>query len=262
MDGLIGRKIGMTQVFDQETGAQIPVTVIEAGPCTVLQVKRTDSDGYAAVQLGFEDIVSKKGKAKTSKSTKAQLGHFAKAGCAPQRVVREFRVGEDELAPEGEEPVVPQAAADDDAATEDGAAEAEGSNSGEAGDNGEAGDGLLRVGGKLNVSVFNETNFVDVTSTSKGRGFQGVVKRYNFRGGRKTHGGQMHRRGGSIGQCVSPARVMKGRKMPGHMGAKRVTVQNLKVVAVRPEDNALLVRGAVPGPNGGLVEVKKALKKK
>jgi len=215
MDGLIGRKIGMTQVFDQKTGAQIAVTVIEAGPCKVLQLKTEENEGYNAVQVGFETIANKKGKAKTAKTPKAQLGHFAKSGSDPVRFVREFRVDSTEL----------------------------------------------EVGGDVKVDIFGETNFVDVTGTSKGRGFQGVVKRYNFRGGRKTHGGQMHRRGGSIGQCVSPARVAKGRKMPGHMGARRITEQNLKVVAVRPEDNAILVRGAVPGPTGGLVVVKKALKK-
>ena len=208
MTGLIGYKRGMTQVFD-DNGDQIPVTVIEVGPCAVVQRKSEETDGYSAVQLGFEEQ-------KEHRLSKGERGHFAKAEVTPKRVLREFRVaGEDELA----------------------------------------------VGDTVTSEIFADVKFVDITGVTKGRGFQGVVKRYDFRGGRKTHGGKMHRRGGSIGQATSPARVMKNRKMPGHMGSVNRTTQNIKVVAVRPEDNVILVRGAVPGPNGGLVTVQKALKK-
>ena len=209
MTGLIGTKLGMTQVFTED-GNQVPVTVIQCGPCSVVQRKLTEGkDGYSAVQLGYEDQ-------KEQRLTKAVRGHYAKAEVAPKRVLREFRVED---------------------------------------------DAEYNVGDTVTAEIFSEVGFVDVTGVTKGRGFQGVVKRYDFGGGRKTHGGKMHRRGGSIGQCVSPARVMKNRKMPGHMGSVNRTTQNLKVVAVRPEDNVILVRGAVPGPNGGLVTVQKALKK-
>ena len=216
MNGLIGKKVGMTQVFE-ESGARVPVTVIELGPCRVLQVKTPEKDGYSAAQIGFGDKITKKGKPKAVREPQPMQGHLKKSGAPPQKVIKEFRLEE------GDE---------------------------------------INVGDTLTADVFEGVEFVDVTATSKGRGFQGVVKRHNFRGGRKTHGGHMHRRGGSIGQCVSPARVMKGRKMPGHMGHKTITTQNLKVVAIRPEENVLLVRGAVPGPNGGSVCVRKALKKK
>lgn len=209
MNGIIGRKVGMTQVFNQESGAQIAVTIIEAGPCVVLQRKTEETDDYSAVQLGFLDQ-------KNQRLDKPTQGHFKKAGASAKRIIREVRCSEETEANPGD---------------------------------------------VVDASIFDGVEFIDVTGTSKGRGFQGVVKRHNFRGGRKTHGGHMHRRGGSIGQCVSPARVMKGRKMPGHMGARQVTTQNLRIVEVRPEDNAILVRGAVPGPNGGIVIVKKARKK-
>lgn len=209
MKGLIGRKVGMTQVFDDD-GRVTPVTVIEAGPCVVVQCKTLDNDGYKAVQLGFEDQ-------KESRLTKAELGHFKKAGVSPKKVVREFRLKD--------------------------------------------GEQELEAGSELSASVFEGVGFVDVCATGKGRGFQGVVKRYNFGGGRASHGGGWTRRPGSIGQCESPARVMKNRKMPGQMGNKPVTTQNLKVVQVRPEENLIFLRGAVPGPNGGIVTVREALKK-
>lgn len=208
MTGLIGRKLGMTQMFD-EHGEQIPVTVIACGPCAVVQRKLPDTDGYSAVQLGFESQ-------KEHRLSRAERGHLAKAEVAPKRVLREFRVGADEA---------------------------------------------YATGDTITSEIFADVTHVDITGVTKGRGFQGVVKRYDFGGGRKTHGGKMHRRGGSIGQCVSPARVMKNRKMPGHMGSVNRTTQNIKVMAVRPDDHVILVRGAVPGPNGGLLTVRKALKK-
>ena len=208
MQGLIGRKVGMTQVF-AESGEQVPVTVIECGPCVVLQRKTGDKDGYEAVQVGFADQ-------KPQRVTKPMLGHFAKAETTPKRVVREFRT--------------------------------------------EA-DSEVKAGDEVKVDLFKDIKYVDIQGRTKGRGFQGVVKRWNFGGGRKTHGGHALRGGGSIGQCVSPARVQKGRKMPGQMGTKRRTVQNLEVVAVREDDNALLVRGAVPGPNGGILSINKSIKK-
>lgn len=209
MKGLIGKKVGMTQVFDED-GRVTPVTVIEAGPCFVVQQKTVDNDGYSAVQLGFGDQ-------KESRLTKAEAGHYAKAGVSAKKEIREFRVRATEEAPE--------------------------------------------MGVEVNASVFEGVSFVDITANSKGRGFQGVVKRYNFAGGRASHGGGWLRRPGSIGMCTSPGRVFKNKKMPGQMGAKRVTTQNLRIVQVRPEENLIFVRGSVPGPNGGIVVVREALKK-
>jgi large subunit ribosomal protein L3 len=208
MKGLIGKKLGMTSVYD-ENGAAIPVTVIEAGPCVVTQLKDSEKDGYAAVQLGFGDQ-------KEQRLNKPDLGHFKKAGVDAKRVLREFRVEDTEVS----------------------------------------------VGDVVDASAFEEVNFVDVVATGKGRGFQGVVKRYDFGGGRASHGGGWIRRTGSIGMCEFPARVFKGKKMPGQMGDKRVTTQNLKVVQVRPEENLILVKGSIPGANGGIVTIKEALKKK
>jgi large subunit ribosomal protein L3 len=208
MSGIIGKKIGMTSVF-VEDGSQVPVTVVQAGPCVVVQRKTESTDQYSAIQIGFEDQ-------KEQRLTKAQQGHYKKAKAGPRKVLREFRVGNDDE---------------------------------------------VKVGDEITVADFAEINFVDVTGTSKGQGFQGAVKRHNFGGGRKTHGGHMHRGTGSIGQCVSPARVMKGRKMPGHMGHKKVTTQNLKVIQIDTEENLLLIEGAIPGPNGGYVTVKKSIKK-
>ena len=209
MKGLIGRKLGMTSVYD-EAGAAVPVTVIEAGPCVVVQQKNQEKDGYAAVQLGFDDQ-------KEQRLNKPKLGHFKKAGVDAKRVLREIRVEE---------------------ATE------------------------VSVGDVINAGAFEEVNYVDIIATGKGRGFQGVVKRYNFAGGRASHGGGWVRRTGSIGMCEFPGRVFKGKKMPGQMGDKRVTTQNLKVIQVRPEENLILVKGSVPGANGGIVVIKEALKRK
>lgn len=198
----------MTQVYDAE-GRRVPVTVIEAGPCLVVQRKNRNTDGYEAVQLGF-------GEQKESRATKPHVGRFKKIDASVRRCLREFGIDD------GEE---------------------------------------VKDGDTVTVSIFDGVSHVDVTGITKGRGFQGVVKRYRMSGGAMTHGGHSKRRVGSIGQCSYPARVAKGQRMPGHMGRIRVTVQNLKVVDLRGEDNLILVKGAVPGPTGTIVEVRKALKK-
>lgn len=207
MQGLIGKKLGMTQVFD-EHGTQVPVTVIQAGPCVVVQRKGA-AEGYSAVQLGFIEQ-------KEQRLSKPLQGHFKKGGVAPKRVLREVRLDE------GED---------------------------------------VKVGDTVGVQIFEGVSHVDVIGMTKGRGFQGVVKRHGFKGGPAAHGSMMHRRSGSIGNRTWPARVFKNKRMAGHMGHVRVTVQNMKVVAVRGDDNVLLVRGAVPGPTGAVIMVRKALKK-
>lgn len=204
---LIGKKIGMTQ-FYTETGELVPVTVIEAGPCPVVQVKRSEQDGYNSVQIGF-------GSKKEKNTSRAALGHFRKAGTGPLRHLREIRLdSEPEVEP----------------------------------------------GTSLTVDLFAEEAKVDVIGETKGRGFQGVVKRWNFAGGPASHGSMFHRRGGSYGMCQWPGKVLKGKKMPGHFGTERRTVQNLKVVKVLPEKNLILVKGSVPGANGSTVLVRKAVK--
>ena len=209
MSGIIGKKVGMTSIFDAN-GKNIPVTVIIAGPNYVTQVRTKEVDGYDAVQLGFDD--------KKEKNTpKALKGHFEKAGVSPKRILREFRL---------------------------------------------AGSEEVAVGDTIDASVFADVNYVDIVATGKGRGFQGVVKRYGFGGGRASHGGGWTRRPGSIGMCEFPGRVFKGKKMPGQMGDKRVTTQNLKIVQVRSDENLILVKGSVPGAVGGIVIIKEALKKK
>ncbi len=210
MEGLIGKKLGMTQVWDKD-GVRVTVTVIEVGPCPVVQVKTDEKDGYSAVQLGWRTQ-------KASRMSKAEVGHCSKAGLeAPVSILREFK------ADAGEE---------------------------------------VKPGDVLTASVFEGVDFVDVIGVSKGRGFQGVMKRWNFAGGPMTHGGHVKRRPGSIGMRQDPGSVEKGHPMPGHMGSRRVTKQNLAVVQVRPELNVILVKGAVPGANGSMVVVRKALKKK
>ena len=209
MKGLIGKKLGMTSIYDDK-GAAVPVTVLEVGPCVVVQRKDEARDGYSAVQLGYAEQ-------KEQRLSKPKLGHYKKAGVEAHRVLREFRVTAD---------------------TE------------------------VAVGDVVDVRAFEEVNFVDVVATGKGRGFQGVVKRYDFGGGRASHGGGWLRRTGSIGMCEFPGRVFKGKKMPGHMGSKRVTTQNLKVMQVRADENLILIKGSIPGANGGIVTVKEALKKK
>ena len=209
MNGIIGKKLGMTSHYNED-GSVIPVTVIEAGPCVVVQKKNDDKDGYNAIQLGFEDQ-------KEERLKKPERGHFKKAGVASKKIIREFKIDKN----------------DD-----------------------------TSVGDSVDVSIFNEINFVDVVANGKGRGFQGVVKRYDFGGGRASHGGGWLRRPGSIGMCTSPARVFKGKKMPGHMGNKKVTTQILRVVSIRPDENIILIKGSVPGANGSIVTIRQALKKK
>lgn len=209
MEGLIGKKIGMTQVWDKD-GVRVPVTVVEAGPCPVVQVKTVDKDGYEAVQLGWAPQ-------KASRLSKAEVAHCAKAGLTtPLRVLREFK------ADKGEE---------------------------------------VKSGDVIGVSIFDGVGYVDVIGTSKGRGFAGVVKRWSFHCGPMTHGGHVKRRPGSIGMRQDPGCVEKGHPMPGHMGARQITTQNLKIVQVRPEQNLILIEGAVPGPIGGLIIVRKSIKK-
>ncbi len=210
MKGILGKKVGMTQVFD-ERGEVIPVTVIEAGPCFVAQIKTAERDGYSAVQLGFEET-------KPKSLNSPQLQHLQKSDLPALRYLREIRLDEDETA-------------------------------------------RFEEGQKVTVDLFEEGEFVDVTGTSKGRGFAGVVKRYGFRGGPKTHGQSDRLRApGSIGACTTPGRVFKGKRMPGRMGGERVTAQGLKVVLVDPERNLLAVRGAVPGAKNGLLMIRQARK--
>ncbi|MBC7083862.1 MAG: large subunit ribosomal protein [Bacillota bacterium] len=204
--GILGRKLGMTQVFGDD-GEVIPVTAIEAGPCVVVQKKTKDNDGYTAIQLGFEDI-------RESLLTKPERGHFKRAHVKPKRYLREIRVKD---------------------------------------------DSPYDVGAEIKVDIFNKGDRVDIVGTSLGKGFAGVIKRWNFRRGPMAHGSMYHRRVGSLG-ATDPARVFKGRKLPGRMGAKRVTIQNLEVVKVDPERNLLLVKGSVPGRRGGLLLVKEAVK--
>ena len=205
MKGIIGKKLGMTRIFNED-GTATPVTVIEAGPCVVTQIKTKDSDGYEAVQLGFE-------KMRRKSATKPRIGHLAKHGLAPRRRLVEFRVDD---------------------------------------------PGEYQVGQEVTVDVFEAGDVVDVTGWSKGRGFQGVVRRHGFAVGRRTHGNRNHRKPGSIGQSATPARVWKGRKLPGRMGAARTTIKRLDVVQIDLEKNLLLVRGAVPGANEGVILVKKS----
>ena len=204
---IIGKKVGMTQIFD-EAGKVIPVTVIEAGPCVVVQKKTEEKDGYKAVQLGFEEVPERK-------LTKPQIGHLKKAGEARKRVLREFDL----------------------------------KNFAE-----------LNVGDSISADTFVTGDRVDVTGISKGKGFAGVIKRHNQARGKMTHGSHFHRAPGSMSANSSPSRVFKSKNLPGHMGAETVTVQNLEVVRVDAERNLLLVKGAIPGPNGGLVIVRNACK--
>jgi large subunit ribosomal protein L3 len=208
VDGLIGIKVGMTQVFD-ETGTVVPVTVIKAGPCVVVLKKMKEPDGYEAVQLGLVEFV------RPSRVNKPKSGHFKKAGVPPCRILREFRTAD------GEEP--------------------------------------LKVGEQILVAqVFQPDDTVDVLGTSKGRGFAGLIKRHHFGGGAATHGSMFHRAPGSIGASAFPSRVLPGMRAAGHMGCEKVTAQTLRVVRIQEQDNILLVRGAVPGRNGGYVVIRKA----
>ena len=209
MKSLIGKKLGMTQIFDEE-GRRVPVTVIEAGPCSVVQRKTAATDGYEAIQLGF-------GSQKPERVAKPLVGHFKKAGVGTMRELREVRVDADDAA---------------------------------------------KAGDTLTAAVFEGVNFVDVSGVSKGKGFQGVMKRHNFGGGRATHGSHFHRTTGSIGMKEKPGRVFKGKKMAGQMGSTDITVQNVKVIQVRAAENLILVKGQVPGANGTTLVLREALKRK
>jgi large subunit ribosomal protein L3 len=207
VNGIIGKKLGMTQVFADD-GTVTPVTVIKAGPCVVVQKKTVNSDGYDAVQLGF---VEDRPPRRVNKPTE---GHFKRAGVPPTRILREIRV--------------------------------------------DGGEESTNVGDKVLVDVFNANDLVDIVGTSKGRGFAGFIKRHGFGGGRATHGSMFHRAPGSIGASAFPSRVIKGTRMAGHMGHARTTTKNLRVMSVDTEKNILLVRGAVPGPTGSYVLIRKA----
>ena len=208
MKAIIGKKVGMSQIFD-ENGHVIPVTVIEAGPCTVVQKKTSEKEGYQAVQLGYEDVPERK-------LTKPEMGHLNKAGVSPKKHLREFNL--------------------------ENAAE-------------------LNIGDIVKADTFKVGDFVDVTGTSKGHGYQGVIKRHGAHRLKETHGsGPVHRHAGSMGSSTDPSRIFKGKIGAGHMGVDQVTVQNLSVVKVDPELNMLVVCGAVPGPKGGLVTIKSTVK--
>ncbi|KGM95923.1 50S ribosomal protein L3 [Clostridium novyi A str. 4552] len=204
---IIGRKIGMTQIFD-ENGKVIPVTVVEAGPCAVLQKKSEEKDGYNAIQVGFEDIREKL-------ANKPKKGHFAKAGVSLKRIVREFRLENiDEY----------------------------------------------EVGTEIKADIFEAGDKVDVTGVSKGKGFQGTIKRWNFHRGPMAHGSKYHRAVGSMGAASDPSRTFKNKKMPGHMGNKKSTILNIEVVKVMADKNVLLIKGGIPGPNKGYVVIKDTVK--
>jgi len=208
VDGLIGVKVGMTQVFD-ENGTVVPVTVIKAGPCVVVQKKTKETDGYESVQLGFVEFV------RPSRVNKPKTGHFKKAGIPPCRILREFRF-------------------------KDGAE-------------------MPNVGEQILLTqVFQAKDKVDILGTSKGRGFAGLIKRHHFGGGAASHGSMFHRAPGSIGASAFPSRVYPGMRAAGHMGDEAVTVQNLSIVRIQEQDNLLMVKGAVPGRNGGYIIIKKA----
>ena len=205
VEGIIGKKVGMTQVYSDD-GRALPVTVIEAGPCVVVQRKSKDGDGYSAVQLG---LVEQK---KIKRVTKPMKGHFDKAELPPCRVLRELPVAE---------------------------------------------DAEVKVGDKVSVDLFAPGDKINIVGTSKGRGFQGVMKRHGFGGGKASHGSMFHRAPGSIGQSAYPSRVLKGTRMPGHTGSERVTVKNLEVVRVDAGNNLLVVHGSVPGAGGSYVVIRK-----
>ena len=204
---ILAKKLGMTQIFD-ETGKVIPVTVIEAGPNAVVQKKTVENDGYDAVQVGFVDLKEKK----TNKPTK---GHFAKAGVAPKKFIKEFRL--------------------DDVSA-------------------------LNVGDEIKADIFEAGEKVDVAGISKGKGYAGTIKRWGQHRGPMTHGSGYHRGPGSMGMCSDPGRVFKGKRLPGHMGVERVTIQNLAVVKVDADKNIILIKGGLPGPKGGLLIVKNTVK--
>jgi large subunit ribosomal protein L3 len=203
-NGLLGKKLGMTQIFDETRFT--PVTVIEAGPCRVVTIKTKERDGYESVQLSFGEV-------KERKLSKAELGHLKKTEAPATRVLREFKK-----------------------------------------------TGEVTVGESVKVDIFKKGDWVDVTGISKGKGFQGVVKRHHYAGGPESHGSMFHRHPGSMGASSYPSRVWKGKTLPGHMGAKQITAQRLKVIESRPDENLLFVRGAIPGAANGLIMVRKSKK--
>jgi large subunit ribosomal protein L3 len=209
MKTIIGRKVGMTQIFD-EKGSVIPVTVIEAGPCPVVQIKTVETDGYDAVQLGFGEV-------KESKVNKPENGHFAKAGVKAVKHLREFRACPNCLE-------------------------------------------TVKVGDEIKVDTFVIGDKVDIQGITKGKGFQGVIKRHGQSRGPMGHGSMYHRRPGSMGSTSTPGRVFKGKKLPGHMGVEKVTVQNLEVVKVDLDKNAILIKGSVPGNKGSILKIKETVK--
>ena len=205
---ILGKKIGMTQIFD-ENGKAIPVTAIEAGPCTVIQIKTVDNDGYQAVKLGFGEV-------KENKLTKPKKGEFVKANITPKKHLREFRLEEISY----------------------------------------------NVGDEIKADIFAAGDAVDITGTSKGKGFQGVIKRHGQSRGPMGHGSMYHRRPGSMGSTSTPGRVFKGKKLPGHMGMETVTIQNLEVVRVDLDKNVILVKGSVPGNKGAILKIRNSVKSK
>ena len=209
MKAIIGKKVGMTQIFD-ENGVVIPVTIIEAGPCTVVQVKTEETDGYNAVQLGFGDV-------KAHKVNKPETGHFAKANVTATKHLREFRTCSECVSE-------------------------------------------LKVGDVVKSDVFAAGDAVDIQGITKGKGFQGVIKRHGQSRGPMGHGSMYHRRPGSMGPTSTPGRVFKGKKLPGHMGVDKVTIQNLEVVKVDLDKNAILVKGSVPGNKGSILKIRKSVK--
>ena len=206
--GMIGKKLGMTQLFARD-GKLIPVTVIQATPCQVTQKKTVEVDGYNAIQLSYEVVEAKR-------VNKPLTGHFKKAGADPARYLREFRFED---------------------------------------------TGALEIGQRINIDIFEQGDKIDVMGISKGKGFQGGVKRHHFKGGGASHGSMHHRAPGSIGASSFPSRVFKGQRLPGHMGQDRVTAMGLEIVAVKKEQNLLLVKGAVPGAKNGLVLIRNSIKK-
>ncbi len=207
--GIIGKKIGMTQIFDA-SGKVVPVTVVEAGPCPVTQIKTIENDGYESVQLGFQDV-------KVERLTKPLKGHFAKADVAPKKVLKEFRLSDVSSA---------------------------------------------KVGDVIKADIFAVGDSVDVTGTSKGKGTAGAIKRWNFSRLKETHGtGPVARHAGSLGACSDPSRVYKGKKLAGHLGHEKVTVQNLSIVKIDVENNLIAIKGAIPGPKGSFVVIKDTCKK-
>ncbi len=207
--GIIGKKIGMTQIFDAN-GKVVPVTVVEAGPCPVTQKKTIENDGYESVQLGFQDV-------KVERLTKPLKGHFAKADVAPKKVLKEFRLSD---------------------------------------------ISGVNVGDVIKADIFAAGDMVDVTGTSKGKGTAGAIKRWNFSRLKETHGtGPVARHAGSLGACSDPSRVYKGKKLAGHLGNEKVTVQNLSIVKIDAENNLIAIKGAIPGPKGSFVVIKDTCKK-